>query len=77
MCHSRARIDDEDGDWEDWAEIVIRMEGYGAQLSASERQTLINHLVATHGEDDDGGQGRGRGRGRGGDDRDDDRADDD
>jgi len=74
VCHSRARIDDEDEDLEGWAEIVTRMQGYGAQLSDSERQTLLAYLVATHGEDDDdddSGKGRGRGRGRGGDDDDD------
>lgn len=74
VCHSRARIDDEDEDLEGWAEIVTRMQRYGAQLSDSERQTLLAYLVATHGEDDDdddSGKGRGRGRGRGGDDDDD------
>jgi hypothetical protein len=67
VCHSRARIDDEDEDLEGWTEIVNRMQGYGAQLSSQEKEILIAHLVATHGEDDDG-SGRGRGRGRGGDD---------
>lgn len=53
VCHSRARIDDEDGDLEDWSEIVLRMESYGAQLSDDERQILVAYLVATHGEDED------------------------
>ena len=72
MCHTRARIDDEDEDLEGWTEIITRMQGYGAQLSDQEKETLIAYLVATHGEDDDDDSGRGRGRGRGGDDGDDD-----
>jgi hypothetical protein len=64
LCHSRARIDDEDEDWDGWSEIVTRMQGYGAQLTAQERETLITHLVATRGDSDH-------------DDSDDDRADDD
>lgn len=71
VCHTRARIDDEEEDLEDWTEIVNRMIGYGAQLTPQEKQTLISYLVATHGkdsDDDDSGRGRGHGRGRGGDD---------
>lgn len=72
VCHSRARIDDKDEDLKGWTEIVNRMQGYGAQLSAVEKETLIAYLGATHGEDDDD-SGKGRGRGRsGGDDSDDD-----
>lgn len=69
VCHTRERIDEKDEDREDWTEIVDRMIGHGAQLTGEERATLIDYLVATHGEDDsdDGGRGRGRGRGRGGD----------
>lgn len=72
VCHTRARIDEESEDREDWVEIVDRMVARGAQLTPQERETLLNYLVATHGEDDDDDSGRGRGRGRGGDDRDDD-----
>lgn len=76
MCHTRARIDDEDEDLEGWTDIVTRMQSYGAQLSGEEKETLITYLAATHGEDDDDESGRGRGRGRGGEDDDDDDDDD-
>ncbi|NLE51724.1 MAG: hypothetical protein GX613_09990 [Chloroflexi bacterium] len=65
VCHTRARIDDEDEDREDWTAIVDRMISYGAQLSAAERAVLIDYLVAKHGEDDEPDDDRGRGRGRG------------
>lgn len=57
VCHTRARIDDEDGDYEDWNETISEMESYGAQLTPQERQTLLNHLVATQGKDSGHGGG--------------------
>ena len=72
VCHTRARIDEEDEDLDGWTEIVNRMQGYGAQLSDRERDSLIAYLVATHGDaDDDHDDDSGKGRGRGGDDEDD------
>ncbi|GIV80816.1 MAG: hypothetical protein KatS3mg051_0170 [Anaerolineae bacterium] len=44
VCHTRDRIDRESEDAAGWAAIVDRMIGYGAQLSAEEREALIAYL---------------------------------
>ncbi len=48
VCHSRERIDAADKDEAGWTETVDRMIGNGAQLSAEERQAVIDYLVSTH-----------------------------
>jgi len=57
VCHTRARIDDEDEDRDGWTEIVDRMISRGAQLSPDERLRVIDYLVATHGKDSDDNHG--------------------
>jgi len=44
VCHSRDRIDNATKDSAGWTETVDRMIGYGAQLTAEERDAVIEYL---------------------------------
>ena len=56
-CHTAERIDNASKTAEGWAATVDRMISYGAQLSDSERQAVIDYLAATHGADGEGDSG--------------------
>jgi len=46
VCHSRERIDQAQKTADEWAATVDRMIGHGAQLSAEERQAVIDYLAS-------------------------------
>lgn len=48
-CHGRDRVKQAQKSREAWATTVDRMMGYGAQLSQSEREVLLDYLVETYG----------------------------
>ncbi len=50
VCHSAERIDAATKDEAGWTETVDRMIGYGAQLSAEEREAVIAYLASRGGE---------------------------
>ena len=47
LCHGTDQIYAADMDEEGWTNTVDRMIDYGAQLTETERQTVIDYLVAT------------------------------
>lgn len=48
-CHSLERATGNGRTRERWAQTVDRMIGYGAELSAEEREVLLDHLAQTYG----------------------------
>jgi hypothetical protein len=48
VCHSTDRITSAHKSPADWKTTVDRMISHGAQLNATEEQTLINYLAANY-----------------------------
>jgi mono/diheme cytochrome c family protein len=48
VCHSTTRITQMNGTAAQWTSVVDRMINKGAQINASERQTLIEYLSQTY-----------------------------
>ena len=48
VCHSTSRITSAHKTAADWTTTVQRMIGHGAQLNATEQQTLIDYLAANY-----------------------------
>jgi mono/diheme cytochrome c family protein len=48
VCHSTSRITQLSGTTDQWGALVDTMISRGAQLSTSERQTLVDYLAQTY-----------------------------
>jgi hypothetical protein len=48
-CHGLDRATSGSRPSDEWEEIVVRMVGYGAELSEEEQAVLVDHLAQTYG----------------------------
>jgi hypothetical protein len=48
VCHSTDRITSAHKTADEWKSTVTRMISHGAQLNATEEQTLLDYLAATY-----------------------------
>ena len=48
VCHSVSRVTSRTGTASEWKQIVDKMISNGAQLNATEEQTLVDYLAATY-----------------------------